>query len=128
MNRLGNLLDKTAIGISIACGIHCLLLPVALVAAPSTALLASVDESLHQALILLILPVSLIGLSLGCRQHRQWPIFMLGILGILVSVGSVLLGHDFLGESGEIAGTLVGASLICASHIQNYRRCRADAC
>ena len=126
MSSLRGVLDKAAIGISIACTLHCLLLlliPVVLVAAPSAALLAPFDESLHLGLVFLVLPISLIALSLGCWQHREWSILMLGSAGVLVSLGSVLLGHDLLGESGEVVGTIVGAALICVSHVRNQRCC-----
>ena len=128
MFNFTDILNKAAIGISLACSLHCLLVPILLIAAPSAALLAPFDESVHRGLILLLLPTSLVGLALGCSQHRQWGIFLLGLAGLLVSIASVTVAHDFLGETWEIVGTLSGAALICLSHIQSHRRCRVDDC
>ncbi len=127
MDWLRAAFDKTAIAISFACTLHCLLLPIALVAAPSTALLAVFGEGFHESLILVVLPVSLLALFIGVRQHRQWRVILTGLLGILISVASVLLGHDVLGESGEVVGTLIGAGLIAASHFQNQRCCTVES-
>ena len=126
MFNITEMLNKAAIGISLVCTVHCLLVPILLIAAPSAALLAPFDESVHRGLILLLLPTSLIGLALGCSQHRQWPIFFLGLAGLLVSIASVTVAHDILGETWEIVGTLSGAALICLSHVRSHRQCRAD--
>ena len=37
---------------------------------------------------------------------------------------SALWGHDLFGESGEIASTLVGASVLSYGHIQNQKLCQ----
>lgn len=127
MDWLRAAFDKTAIAISFACTLHCLLLPIALVAAPSTALLAIFGEGFHESLILVVLPVSLLALLIGARQHGEWRVILTGLAGILISVASVLLGHDVLGDAGEVIGTLVGAGLIATSHFQNQRCCAAEA-
>jgi len=61
MFNVTEMLNKAAIGISLVCTVHCLLVPILLIAAPSAALLAPFDESVHRGLILLLLPTSLIG-------------------------------------------------------------------
>ena len=56
MNKLQVSADKTAVVLSIACALHCLVLPLALVLMPSIATLSLADESFHQMLLLFVVP------------------------------------------------------------------------
>ena len=100
--------DRAAIGISALCIAHCLVLPVALVLAPSLTLLTVLnDEMFHKLLILLVLPTSIFALTL-CM--------------------TALFGHDYLGEELEKLFTLVGAILVALSHFFNFRLCQLKNC
>lgn len=122
-------LDKAAIGISALCLVHCLVLPVALALIPSVALLSTLnDEMFHLALVALVLPTSLVALTLGCKRHRNWGVLTLGVAGILVLLVTAILGHDYLTEFQEKAFTVLGAILVAASHVQNFRLCRKTDC
>ena len=123
------LADKTAIGLSLLCAVHCLALPVVIALAPALASLAIADESFHLWMVAVVIPVSAYALVLGCRKHRCMSVLVTGAVGLLVLGLTPIAGHDLLGESGERALTLLGASLIAWSHIQNYRFCQsAPAC
>ena len=63
---LTSVLDKSAIGLSVLCLIHCLALPLALVTSFSFSALWVADESFHQLLVFLVLPTSFLALALGC--------------------------------------------------------------
>ena len=120
------LADKAAIGLSLLCAIHCLALPLLIALAPAVGTLAIADESFHLWMVVVVIPLSTVALFLGCRQHRHTSVLALGVLGVLVLVSAVVLGHDVLGEVGERAVTLAGAALVAWSHVQNYRLCRSE--
>ena len=124
MKSVSFIFDKAAIGLSMACAVHCLLLPVALVMIPSLAATVFGDEQFHQLMIVVVLPTSLLALTLGCRQHREMSIMVIGVVGLAIIVFAALFGYDLLGETGEKAATLIGASLIALSHVRNQRLCR----
>ncbi|MDG1125646.1 MAG: MerC domain-containing protein [Pseudomonadales bacterium] len=124
MSSIGTM-DKSAIGLSIACVLHCLTLPIVLVMIPSLSGLWFADESFHVILIYVIVPISVVAIFLGCKRHRSVSVFAYAALGLAVLIVTVVLGHALLGELGEKALTVVGAALITASHIKNFRLCRA---
>lgn len=128
VNKFGLLLDKTAIGLSAICAIHCLALPVALALLPSLALLPVADESFHLLLVWLVLPTSVVALALGCKRHQQWQVLAWGIAGLAVLVFAAALGHDLLGENLEKWTTVAGASLVATGHVLNYRHCQTADC
>lgn len=121
-------LDGAAIGLSALCAIHCLMLPVALTLLPVIATLPLGDESFHKALLLLVIPASAVGLSLGCKKHQHWLVMFWGVSGLVVMSLAAMFGHDLLGEAFEKGATLFGALLVAGSHLANFRRCRALDC
>ncbi|MFT5014796.1 MAG: hypothetical protein ACI9HA_003466 [Dinoroseobacter sp.] len=129
MTTLSTNFDKAAIGISALCLVHCLLIPIALALLPSMALLATFgDETFHLLLVALIMPTSIIALTLGCKRHRSWQVLTLGTAGLAILILTALFAHDFLGEDLEKMSTVLGALLVAASHIQNFRLCRQKEC
>ena len=118
-------LDKSAIGLSVVCAVHCVALPIALFMLPSLAGLWFVDESFHVMLIFMVLPISIAAVYLGCKQHRSLRVFAFAFLGLVLLFLAVVLGHDRLGELGEKALTVVGAALLTVGHIKNFRSCLA---
>lgn len=82
MNSLQAMIDETAIGLSIACAAHCLLLPVAVLVLPSAATLAFLsDAAFHSAMVLVVLPTGVIALTMGCRKHKRYGDYLAGLLG-----------------------------------------------
>ena len=121
--------DKAAISLSLACALHCLMVPLLLAIFPSTALSGIGDERIHLGLLALIIPISLFSLTLGCRLHRSLTVVVLGVAGVFILIFSALLAHDIGGESLETAGTLLGSGIIALSHAMNFKFCRAhNAC
>ena len=121
--------DKAAIGLSFACALHCLMVPLLLALFPSATLLGLEDERIHLGLLALIIPVSVFSLTLGCRVHRNLTVVSLGVTGISILIFSALLAHDIGGESLETAGTLLGSGIVALSHALNFKFCRsANAC
>ena len=118
--------DKVAIGLSLACASHCLVVPVIVSLYPSVITAGLQDERIHLALLAFVIPISAFSLTMGCRQHKQSPVVSLGAAGIFVLILSAFLGHDLGGESLEVAGTLLGSGLVACSHVLNFKLCRAS--
>ncbi|MBU2869077.1 MerC domain-containing protein [Colwellia sp. E2M01] len=118
--------DKFAIGLSMLCAIHCLALPIILVLLPSLGSLPLQDEAYHLWMLVAVIPISLYALTLGCKKHKKYQIFIWGALGLLLMVLAVLCGHELAGEYGEKILTLLGATFVSFAHLQNFRRCQKN--
>ena len=118
-------IDKTSITLSFLCAIHCLATPLIVVFLSTLAGLSLHDEAFHLWLVIAILPMSIYALTLGCKKHKRRRVLVLGGIGLLVLVITVLLGHDRLGENWEKILTIVGACLVALGHILNYRLCQS---
>ena len=115
--------DKLAIGLSLACVIHCLALPVLLVLLPGIAALQLNNESFHLWMVVAVLPSSIYALTFGCKQHKRYQLLFLGSVGIVLMILALFLGEAVIGELGEKILTTVGGGLVAAGHWFNYRLC-----
>ena len=125
---LSMLLDRASIGLSVICVLHCFATPILLAFAPSLLALPVADEKFHAVLIFLILPASLVALTLGCRRHGDMSVVYWGCGGLVVLLGTLVLGHDLLGDAGEKIMTVFGSGLVVVGHTLNFRACRASTC
>jgi hypothetical protein len=116
--------DKLSIGLSMLCAIHCLVLPLLLVALPSFGALQLQNENFHTWMLISVIPISIYALTMGCKKHKRYRLFLLGGAGLVLMVVAVLFGHDIGGELGEKTLTLLGAVLIVIAHFRNFRLCR----
>ena len=128
MKTKKNTLDKLALSASALCALHCLVVPVSLLLFPTATLGFFEDEAFHKMLLMIIIPISLVALSLGCKKHKKKSIFIYGFTGIAILAIAAIWGHDLLGESGEIALTLTGTLVISYAHIRNQRLCVENEC
>ena len=128
MTAVTSVLDRSAIGLSFLCVLHCLAVPLTLILMPSLAALPIADERVHLLLVLLVLPTSTVALTLGCRQHGLKHILAWGLTGIAILVLAAGLGEEFLGEYGEKILTVVGSVLVAVGHILNFKCCRTAGC
>ena len=111
--------DLIGLVLSGSCLLHCLLLPVALVAAPSLAVwLGETETSVHWMLFAVALVVSGWALMAGVRRHGVWLVVTVGAVGLLVM--AVAAAHLF-GRGLEVALTLIGASIVALAHVVNLR-------
>ena len=111
--------DKTAVGLSALCALHCLAVPLTMTLYPPAIAMGLGDEVFHLWLLIGVLPVSAMALTLGCREHRNIFVAGAGVVGMTALVAAVLLGHDLIGEWGERLLTVTGSGLVAASHIRN---------
>ncbi len=122
------MLDAVAVFLSGVCLLHCLALPVLLTLLPIFNVTLLSEKAFHLIMMLVILPISLIALTIGCRQHRDRLTVILGGIGLSVLTITALFGHNLFGLTGERLVTSVGGVILALAHIQNYRCCRQDDC
>ncbi len=117
-------LDTFAISTSAICAVHCLCLPLLLGVYPALGATVFGKEAFHVWLLWLVIPFSVVSLFMGCRVHKDKLVVGLGFAGLATLIAAATLGHAGLGEAGERAATLIGASAIAASHMRNFLLCR----
>ena len=131
MNQKQNnrsILDGVAVFLSATCLLHCLALPILITLYPIAHSSILDEQTFHLVMLLLILPASLIALTIGCRAHKDMATMILGGIGLTVLTVTALFGHGLVGIDGERLMTSIGGLVLAAAHIQNYRICRADHC
>lgn len=126
-NALNINLDNIAIGFSVVCALHCLLLPIAVILSPAISATFLGSEDFHKTLLYFVIPSSIIALSLGCKMHGKYNVYLYGIFGIATLLSAVFFGHDYFGETGERILTLLGAGIVSFGHFKNQKLC-AECC
>lgn len=122
------LYDVIAISLSGICAVHCLLTPIALIVFPILGTTVLTHSLFHKLMFFLILPTSLLAFFLGCRQHKDSHVIMLGLLGFAILFFGAFWGHELLGVSRERILTLAGGAFMAAGHVRNFRLCRQTSC
>jgi len=119
--------DRLAMLLSSLCVIHCLLTPILLISIPALAGVSILnDETFHQILLFFVLPIGVFALSLGYLHHKnKWVVFA-GVFGLTLLSSPLLvewigLGHEVLGEHGEVIITVIASFIIVGAHLINYR-------
>lgn len=123
MKTIQALTDKFAVGLSLVCAAHCLLFPVLVALLPSLAVLGLESESFHFWMVVLVIPTSIYALTLGCKNHKNYRLLILGAVGVGFLISALVFGEMY-GEMAEKILTLTGAALIAVGHLLNYRLCR----
>jgi hypothetical protein len=121
-------LDRIGVFLSATCLLHCLALPVLLTIAPITQTGLMDEQTFHLVLLWFILPVSLIALGIGCRQHKDLIIVLLGGTGLSLLLFAGLLGHTYLSPPTERVLIVVAGLILAAAHLRNFKICRATNC
>ena len=118
--------DRAAICFSSLCILHCLLLPLLLVAYPIGIVLTLSDEIFHQIMVFLAVPLSLVSLYVGYGHHKRNQVIVFGGIGLVILVIPLVVPHELISESGETWLTVAGALILCMAHVVNFRMCTAD--
>lgn len=121
MNKLAGIANATGIAASTLCLLHCLAMPLLLLALPALGWAAG--EHTHQALIGVALAAALLSLGPGYLAHRRAPVLLLGGAGLAGLAVAVFLVGPRYGESAETALSVTGAILLCAAHLRNSVCC-----
>ncbi len=121
-------LDKAAIGVSFLCVIHCLSIPFILALGPALNLWFWGSEGFHLALLLVVVPLSLIAFGLGYRYHRSTKMLIPGLIGLAIVVIAAILEMFLIGPVTAAVITSTGGVCLIIAHLMNLRAqksCRA---
>ncbi len=114
-----SLWDKIGLAAASICAIHCLLLPVVLVALPW--LEGLFPHAWFHALILgVTIPMALMAFYHGYKQHRTWAPVIWATGGIIGLVTGILMHENYVMER---VFSLIGSFLLLVGHAKNIRRC-----
>lgn len=110
-------MDRSAIGLSGLCLVHCLTGSLLLAVLSVTGGFIWSHE-VHAIGLLLAMPLAGFALWRGVRRHGRWLAAALGGLGLGFMAGALLTGH---GQTSEIFYTVIGVSLLGMAHLLNLR-------
>ena len=120
--------DKLSITLSLACMIHCLLMPSFLILTSGFLALSIDNELIHRVFLIIVLPVSLYALITGYQNHKILSYLYLGVSGLWLLFFAVFFGEGVFGEFTEKSLTLIGSIIVATSHYKNYKACKELAC
>ena len=120
--------DKLSITLSLACMIHCLLMPSFLILTSGFLALSIDNELIHKVFLIIVLPISLYALITGYQNHKIFSYLYLGISGLWLLFFAVFFGEGVFGEFAEKSLTLIGSIIVATSHYKNYKACKELAC
>lgn len=113
--------DVIGIGASLACALHCVLLPVVFTTLPLFGI--ELLENIYLEIATILVSMSAGGWALwkGYRQvHHHFSIVLLFLVGLVFMIS----GNFFSTESLHMFAKLIGAALIITAHIRNWRQSR----
>ena len=120
--------DKLSITLSIACMIHCLLMPSFLILTSGVIALSIDNELIHKVFLILVIPISLYALISGFQNHNTSSYLYLGISGLWLLIFAIFFGESVFGELIEEVLTFIGSIMVAYSHYQNFQMCRNLDC
>lgn len=129
MKNIQIISDKIAIVMSVLCVIHCLFLPLLVIALPAFVGLAFLkNETFHIWLVFGIVPISLIAIFIGFHHNKNSRVLITTFFGLGILVFAAFLGHDLVGEFGEVTLTVVGSLIMTYGHYLNFRQSLRGSC
>ena len=112
--------DKFAAGLSIACALHCLLVPSFLIVSSGALALSIDNELIHWTILFLAMPVSIYALVTGVSNHNDYAVFLVGLAGLGI-IFATALSESLLTETSVIIFTLMGSALVVYAHLKNFQ-------
>lgn len=116
------LLDRAAVLLSGLCVLHCLALPVLIVAAPLVAELAGTHW--HAPMLAVVVPLSVVAIVIGYRRHGNKAVPWLGALALALLVVAGTIVHYRYGGAADGVLTISGSLLLAWVHWRNSRLAR----
>jgi hypothetical protein len=116
--------DRAGMSASLACAVHCALLPLALAALPTLGLAWLDSPWVDWSMVVLALGIALSAHRGGCRLHRRCLPAGVALAGIVIIVTAMCLlkgsaSHHYIQASGAV--------FIAGSHLLNHRFCKSCA-
>ncbi|HEV8579420.1 MAG TPA: MerC domain-containing protein [Thermoanaerobaculia bacterium] len=114
-------LERWGGGLSLACAVHCLAMPLLLSLFPLAVATAYLSERLEGALVVGSVLLSAAALCHGFRIHRRRRILLL----LAVACGLIAVGRLAAREPLEAALVAGGSFCLAAGNLLNHRLCRS---
>ncbi len=115
-------LDKAGATASLACAVHCALMPLVITLLPLIGLGFLADERTEWALLGLSALLGSSSLALGYREHRKRQALLVLSLGLTALVAGHLLEESHF-ETAGVLGVVLGGCTVAAAHFVNRRLC-----
>lgn len=120
--------ERAATWLSLACAVHCLVVPVGMSLMPMVGLSGfALSEGVEAVLTCLVVASAVAGVSWGYRRHRDARI----VLATTFGLGGYLLGHALEGSAVGLVLAVSGALLLAASSFVGARlahQCEEATC
>ena len=126
--------DRFAIILSGLCAVHCIAVPLAVSLFPFLSLsLEHGDDThellFHQIIVFIIIPTSLIALSIGFITHKRWLPTVIATVGLVILLIPALFfealeNHQLINHDDEIIITLLGGCIHAIGHVLNAQATR----
>jgi hypothetical protein len=120
--------DTVGLTGSVLCALHCLIVPISLVFGQIGPLSLVEDEFFHRILLSAVVPAAVLAFGIGCWNHRDPWVLVLGAVGLISLTAALTVLHDVLGENGERSAAILASGLLIAAHVRNFRLCRDCVC
>ena len=118
--KFGDIAGMTA---SVLCLLHCLAMPLVILAFPMLGL-AHAHDTFHDTLIAAnTLPV-LLALVPGYLRHRDKTTLLVGCAGLALFLAAVFIVSPLLGEHAEAAVAVLSGFMLLYAHLRNSRFCK----
>lgn len=114
-------LDKAAIGVSLLCVVHCLSIPFIIALGPALNLWFWGSEGFHLALLVVVIPLSLVAFGLGYRYHKNKKMLKPGLAGLAIVTLAAILEMIWIGPATAAIITSTGGVLLIAAHFMNLK-------
>ena len=127
MKKLIRFADYAGMAASMLCLVHCLAMPLLLLAFPLLGLKGGHHHGLHEALLLGVSVPVLLALVPGYLAHRDPAALLLGVAGLGAFLLAVLVVGPRFGEGFETVLAVASSVLLLGAHLRNHRYCRQCA-
>lgn len=114
-------LDKAAIGVSLLCVVHCLSIPFIIALGPALNLWFWGSEGFHLALLVVVIPLSLVAFGLGYRYHKNKKMLKPGLAGLAIVTLAAVLEMIWIGPATAAVITSTGGALLIVAHFMNLK-------
>jgi hypothetical protein len=123
LNFFEHTIDKIGVGLSTACLVHCLLLPILLATIPFISFLSIIKTPVAEAIMIIFAIINaIVAIMTSSKKHGNLFVPTLFISGMMLLVLN-FIAHNFI-QTNEYIIT-IGAFMIGIGHIWNKRLCQS---
>lgn len=121
-------LDSLGVVASSLCIIHCLVLPLAVVALPALGPQVIHDDSTHFVLAFFVTMFCLLAIVPGYMRHNDRNVLFVMSIGLSMVLFATFIAGHALGESWEVPLITIGNLLVVGAHLQNRKLLACSSC